>query len=244
MKKLVVLLGVVALNAHAGAGSSGFLFSDSKTLPSQTSETAEQILSEIPANLSDLSGPAYDFDGAEFDPSAPGADEALRAFDQAVESTTGQSTRIDGQNVESPWADLIEKAGGCYQLSCPVFAHVSRSHQSLTLYINGEHTATWAVSTGTGGRPTPYLNKHPTGRVYDAYTSTKFPGGNYNGLGNMPYAVFIAGGIAIHGTPRGNWGRLGSRASHGCIRVHPEHGRAFNRLVRSYGPGNVWVLVD
>jgi len=60
----------------------------------------------------------------------------------------------------------------------------------------------------------------------------------------MPYAVFIEGGYAIHGTTRGNWSNLGRVASHGCIRLHPDNGQIFNVLVRRNGIRNVWVTVN
>lgn len=60
----------------------------------------------------------------------------------------------------------------------------------------------------------------------------------------MPYAVFIEGGFAIHGTTVGNFKYLGTRASHGCIRLHPDNGRIFNHLVRQYGIRDTWVTVE
>jgi hypothetical protein len=52
------------------------------------------------------------------------------------------------------------------------------------------------------------------------------------------------GGFAIHGTGRGNWRKLGNKASHGCIRVHPDNALIFNRLVRENGIKNVWITVQ
>ena len=92
--------------------------------------------------------------------------------------------------------------------------------------------------------PTPYMDQNPNGRIYDRYTSVTNPGGDYNGLGNMPYAVFIRGGYAVHGTTRGNWPNLGKPASKGCIRLHPDNGFIFNRLVRSYGIYRTWITVE
>jgi lipoprotein-anchoring transpeptidase ErfK/SrfK len=60
----------------------------------------------------------------------------------------------------------------------------------------------------------------------------------------MPYAVFIEGGFAIHGTMRSNWKYLGQRASHGCVRLHPDNAFIVNRLVRQYGVENTWIQVD
>lgn len=70
------------------------------------------------------------------------------------------------------------------------------------------------------------------------------PGGDYNGLGNMPYAVFVRGGYAIHGTVQANWSKLGTPASKGCIRLHPDNGLIFNRLVRALGVALAWVSVE
>lgn len=134
-------------------------------------------------------------------------------------------------------------AAGCYQLSCPIYVDVDKGTQTARLYLDGRLDDQWDVSTGMAGFGTPNFNKRFNGRIYDRYTSSKYPGGDYEGLGNMPYAMFIAGGIAIHGTPRGNWSRLGRPASHGCIRSHPDKAYRLNRLLRSYGVQNSWVTV-
>ena len=134
-------------------------------------------------------------------------------------------------------------AGGCKRQTCAVWVKVSKATQTAELYINGELQGDWDVSTGTAGHGTPNLDKHPNGRIYEKYSSTKYPGGDYKGLGNMPYAVFISGGIALHGTPKGNWKKLGRKASHGCVRMHPDNGLMVNRLVRKYGVSNSWVTI-
>jgi lipoprotein-anchoring transpeptidase ErfK/SrfK len=60
----------------------------------------------------------------------------------------------------------------------------------------------------------------------------------------MPYAVFIRGGYAIHGTGQSNWPNLGKTASHGCIRLHPDNAFIFNRFVRAVGVAQAWVSVE
>lgn len=131
---------------------------------------------------------------------------------------------------------------GCYQITCKVWADVDKTTQTLHLYVDGMYVTSWPVSTGRS-LDTPNMETHPNGRIYRAYTSKKHPGGDYKGLGNMPYAVFIRGGIAIHGTPQGNWRRLGRPASHGCIRLHPENAYTFMNLVKSVGVRQVWVSI-
>lgn len=166
----------------------------------------------------------------DLNPFAPGINEHLEALE-------GEKAPVE-PNV---FAHLT--AAGCYQLSCPIFVDVDKSTQTARLYLDGRLDDQWDVSTGMAGFGTPNFNKRFDGRIFDRYTSSKYPGGDYNGLGNMPYAMFISGGIAIHGTPRGNWSRLGRPASHGCIRSHPDKAYRLNRLLRQIGVRNSWVTV-
>jgi hypothetical protein len=131
----------------------------------------------------------------------------------------------------------------CYRWDCNVFVFVNKAEQLMYLFVNQKLLAIWKVSTGAESSETPALDLHPNGRIYDRYESRKFPGGSFGKLGNMPYAVFLKGGFAIHGTGRGNWSRLGTKASHGCVRLHPYNARYFNRIVRHYGIEDVWVTI-
>jgi lipoprotein-anchoring transpeptidase ErfK/SrfK len=47
----------------------------------------------------------------------------------------------------------------------------------------------------------------------------------------MPYSIFFDGGYAIHGSYEIS--RLGSPASHGCIRLHPDNAAALFALVKA-----------
>lgn len=132
----------------------------------------------------------------------------------------------------------------CRDKECMVFAEIDKSKQVLYLYIMGELKDTFKVSTGKGKKyETPEMSRHPQGPVLTKYTSKKFPGGNYMGMGNMPYAVFISNGYAIHGTTPGNFSKLGNRASHGCIRLHPDNAKVFNALVKTVGLKQTWVSI-
>lgn len=134
--------------------------------------------------------------------------------------------------------------GTCEERQCGLFAHVIKSRQILHLYINGQLQDSFDISTGLKKYSTPEMSMRPQGPVFRKYTSRKYPGGNYKGLGNMPYAVFIKGGYAIHGTTSGNIKKLGNEASHGCIRLHPDNGRLFYELVKIFGLKNTWVKVS
>ncbi|MES2854523.1 MAG: L,D-transpeptidase [Bdellovibrionota bacterium] len=170
----------------------------------------------------------------ELDPFDPNIEEKLREYDIEQERATGMPSWIDNG---------FGFAETCFQFTCPVYALIVRSEQKLYFYVDGRLEDVWLVSTGTKGHGTPNFDRHPNGRIYDRYTSSKFPGGDYNGLGNMPYAVFISGGFAVHGTPQGNWSKLGTRASHGCVRVHPDNAYRLNRLVREVGVANTWITI-
>ena len=135
---------------------------------------------------------------------------------------------------------------GCFRITCRVWADIDKTTQTMYLYIDGHHVASWPVSTGKKrrSRETPNMDTHPNGRIYVAYNSKAHPGGgDYKGLGNMPYAVFVRGGIAIHGTPERNWRRLGRPASHGCIRLHPDHAQYFMNLVKRVGIRQTWITI-
>lgn len=171
------------------------------------------------------------------DPKSPKIEKILQELDADYESTTGLSAHLEVDFLD----DLMR---GCYRNSCKIWADIDKYAQRLYLYIDGVLTYTWKTSTGRWGNDTPDFDTHPDGRIYNRYKSTKYPEGDYNGLGNMPFAVFIEGGYAIHCTTRGSWGRLGTPASHGCIRLHPDNGQIFNVLVRRNGVRNVWVTIN
>lgn len=90
----------------------------------------------------------------------------------------------------------------------------------------------WDVSTGKKGKSTP------TGYYQPYLLKTMHYSSKYNNA-PMPYSIFFKGGYAIHATDA--VGRLGSRASHGCIRLHPDHARRLFKLVSRYGKENTHI---
>jgi hypothetical protein len=171
----------------------------------------------------------------DLDPRNPNIEKILQYYDNEYFKATGESAIIDEGKMSN---------GSCYRNACPIWIEAKKSEQKIYLYIDGALQYTWPISSGKRGYDTPDMDLNPNGRIYDRYSSITFPGGDYNGLGNMPYAVFLNGGYAIHGTTEGNWPVLGTPASHGCIRLHPDNAFIFNRLVRNYGTGSVWVTID
>lgn len=155
----------------------------------------------------------------------------------ALKFNLTQLKEIDSNQIENP-------SESCKQKACRVWAKISKSKQVLFLYVDGTLVDSFKVSTGDTNHETPLMDLRPAGPIFKKYTSKKFPGGNYNGLGNMPYVVFIQGGFAIHGTTTGNIPRLGNKASHGCVRLHPDNGKLFFELVKEVGLEHTWISIQ
>lgn len=149
--------------------------------------------------------------------------------------------------------------GNCYRETCDVFIEVDRTRQRGTIRINGEilmdksgslKNGEVRVTTGSPGHATPLFDRtfQVPMRIYNKYSSSKYPGGDWQGYGNMPFAIFIKGGFAVHGTTGGDtWGnisKLGTKPlSHGCVRLHPLNAKALNEAVRKVGSQNAWIWV-
>ena len=115
-----------------------------------------------------------------------------------------------------------------------VEARVSLSNQRMYVSVNGVRKYTWAVSTGRSGYGTPTGSYRPQ-RLERSWYSRKYDNAP------MPHAVFFRGGYAIHGTSAVS--RLGSRASHGCVRLAPGNAATLYSLVSKYGRGNTRVVI-
>lgn len=132
----------------------------------------------------------------------------------------------------------------CKEKDCLVYLEIDKATQKLYLYLIGELKDSFLVSTGTAGaHETPLISRQPSGPILTKYSSRKYPGGSYKGLGNMPYAIFVQGGYALHGTTTGSFSKLGTKASHGCVRLHPDNAKIINALVKTVGLEQTWVNI-
>lgn len=107
-----------------------------------------------------------------------------------------------------------------------VVAEVDISQQRMTVYVNGRKRHTWKVSTGRAGYRTP-TGSYSIKRMHKMWYSRK-----YN-MSPMPHSLFFRGGYAVHGT--GYIKNLGRPASHGCVRLHPDHAARLFSLVQRHG---------
>jgi lipoprotein-anchoring transpeptidase ErfK/SrfK len=122
--------------------------------------------------------------------------------------------------------------------STPAFADlrivIDKSEQLMRVYDGDDRIYSWAVSTGQRLSWTPNGTFHVQWLHADHYSS------RYNGA-PMPWSIFFNGNIAIHGT--GATRQLGSRASHGCVRLSVDHAQTLYRLVQQVGTRNVTIVV-
>jgi len=115
-----------------------------------------------------------------------------------------------------------------------IFAKIDISKQRMTVYKGGEHLYTWKISTGKNGYHTPTGEYRPI-YITRMHYSKKY----YNSP--MPYSIFFKGGYAIHGTR--SVSRLGSRASHGCVRLLTSNAKKLYKLVRKFGKYNTKIEI-
>jgi len=113
-------------------------------------------------------------------------------------------------------------------------ANIDLSTQTMVVSQNGRVKYKWRVSTGRKGYTTP------TGSYSAKWLSRHHRSRKYNNA-PMPYAVFFRGGYAVHATYETK--RLGRVASHGCVRLAPEHAATFFSLVQKSGNANTRIVI-
>jgi len=124
------------------------------------------------------------------------------------------------------WASVLQASS--------LTAYVDLSDQRMTVMRDGYRLYDWPISSGRNGYRTPvgqytaqWLSKHHRSRKYNNAP--------------MPHAIFFRGGYAIHGT--NELSRLGRPASHGCIRLHPDHAALLFRMTEEAGKENMRVVI-
>jgi lipoprotein-anchoring transpeptidase ErfK/SrfK len=129
---------------------------------------------------------------------------------------------------------FLSTGSGTAHAAGKIVAHVDISRQRMQVLVDGRPTFEWKVSTAGRGYVTPTGSFKPT-RMEKMWYSRKYE------MSPMPHSVFFAGGYAVHGTY--SIKRLGTPASHGCIRLHPNNAADFYQLVRLFGPANTSIVI-
>ena len=105
-----------------------------------------------------------------------------------------------------------------------VVVTVNKSTQRLHVEVNGVSRYDWPVSTAREGYNTPN-GVYGVERLARSWYSRRY---NWS---PMPHSIFFDGGYAIHGSYEIS--RIGTPASHGCIRLHPNNAAILYSLVEA-----------
>jgi lipoprotein-anchoring transpeptidase ErfK/SrfK len=119
-------------------------------------------------------------------------------------------------------------------MAAPVAVTVDISEQKMYVKVGYFTKYTWDVSTARSSYRTPTGSFQPT-RMHERYYSKKY----HNSP--MPFSIFFYGGYAIHGTT--DLARLGTPASHGCVRLDPKNAEKLFGLVKKNGAENTIIQI-
>jgi lipoprotein-anchoring transpeptidase ErfK/SrfK len=116
-----------------------------------------------------------------------------------------------------------------------VLITVDKATQRMRVTVDGKLRYTWPVSTGRAHHETPSGTYKPLWleRLHRSREWDNAP---------MPHSIFFTGrGHAIHATNA--TGRLGQRASHGCVRLAPRTAAALFALIQKEGRDTTRVTI-
>ena len=120
-------------------------------------------------------------------------------------------------------------------ISAEVSILVDKTTQRMTVSVDGQERYSWPVSTGLADYATPIGAFRPSRLAREHYSR------EWDSAA-MPYSIFFTDvGHAIHGSPA--VGRLGTPASHGCVRLAPAHASTLFDLVKAEGLGNTRIEI-
>ena len=119
--------------------------------------------------------------------------------------------------------------------SAGVAVEIDVGSQTMEVYVNGSLRHAWPVSTGRRGYTTPG-GSYGVKRLEANWYSREYDDAP------MPHAIFFRGGYAINGTY--DTKRLGSRASHGCVRLAPGNAAKLFNLVSRHGRGKTRISIN
>lgn len=112
---------------------------------------------------------------------------------------------------------------------------VDKSTQRMSVSVDGVQKYVWPVSTGIAGYTTPSGSFQPF-RMEEDYFSKEWDNAP------MPHSIFFTPkGHAIHGSLATR--RLGSAASHGCVRLAPKNAAVLFALVQAKGMYNTKIVI-
>lgn len=140
------------------------------------------------------------------------------------------------RNLASPAVSLLAAlALAPPAASAEVSIVVDKTAQRMTVSVDGVERYSWPVSTGMADYATPAGAFAPS-RLAKRHYSREWDNAP------MPYSIFFTdAGHAIHGSHA--VGRLGTPASHGCVRLAPRNASTLFQLVLAEGLDNTRIQV-
>jgi lipoprotein-anchoring transpeptidase ErfK/SrfK len=115
-----------------------------------------------------------------------------------------------------------------------VVVDIDRGDQTMSVRVDGVSRYHWRVSTARRGYVTPPGSYHPQ-MLARRWFSRRY----YNSP--MPHSIFFYRGYAIHGTYEIS--ALGGPASHGCVRLDPDHAAILFDLVEREGMRGTTIVI-
>ena len=132
------------------------------------------------------------------------------------------------------FAGLMLFATGAAQANVSIT--IDKNAQQMTVAVDGVERYHWPVSTGIPSYETPNGNFR-TFRMEEDHFSKEFDDAP------MPHSIFFTRiGHAIHGTDSES--RLGTPASHGCVRLSRANATTLYELVQKEGVLNTTVTLS
>jgi lipoprotein-anchoring transpeptidase ErfK/SrfK len=171
--------------------------------------------------------------GAEASSSPPGAQDGSNPPSaEAKPNVAAEQPKSDPSAAQSnakPGAAKPAQAGS------QILINIDKSHQKMTVFVDGIENYTWPVSTGRRGYSTPSGTFTPTS-MNEIWYSKQWDNSP------MPHAIFfMKDGHAIHGSYEVK--TLGRPVSHGCVRISPANASALYQLVKENGMQNTQVVL-
>ena len=113
---------------------------------------------------------------------------------------------------------------------------IDKPTQKMKVFVDDVEWYSWKVSSGLPGYATP-SGAYAVSSMNEIWYSKEWDDAP------MPHAIFFTReGHAIHGTEETT--KLGRPASHGCVRLAPEHARTLFALIKEKGLENTEIVLN
>ncbi|KAB2876737.1 MAG: L,D-transpeptidase [Bauldia sp.] len=130
---------------------------------------------------------------------------------------------------------VLAAAGFAGSASAGIVIAIDKSAQRMSVSVDGVQKYVWPVSTGRMGYATPSGSFTPFRMEVDHFSEEWDDA-------PMPNSIFFTPkGHAIHGSFVTR--RLGTAASHGCVRLAPKNAATLFALVQAKGMYNTKILI-